>query len=329
MKQFCFLLFIMCLSLSNIYAQSYSDYNRRGDQAMEEKDYRIARTYYSQGLSNCDYYSIKKLTEIWETQPEQQRGMRNTIVRCRECLIKLSKEDKDANAMSLLIDYFNKGIGIEKDSIKAEQWRKEAASIIAPLVTENENSDDTLKLISVTNTNRIPKLSFFDKYNLFLAYTFSPTMPVGVTAGCFGKFGIMFSFKSSYEKRFKSQYDCNNEVILNINTNDYAYSFTQEEKWHSTMFTAQVLFPVITKKLYISAGGGYGKRDLYNKANLFTLQTGEDSGNTWCYNTQKSYKGMAPEAGILYKYKHLIIMGGVNSVSFKDLDGYIGVGYSF
>jgi hypothetical protein len=316
-----------------MYAQSYSDYNRRGDLAMEEKDYRIARSHYSQGLSNCDYYSIKKLTEIWETQPEQQHGMRNTIVRCRECLIRLSEKDKDANAMSLLIDYFNKGIGGEKDSIKAEQWRKEAASIIGPpLVAESKNTPnriDTPEPITITNTNTIPSLSFFDKYNLFPAYTYSPTMPVGVTIGGFSKFGIMFSFKSSAGKSQKSQYDCNNKTILNINTNDYAYSFSQEEKWHSTMITAQVLFPVIIRKMFISAGGGYGKRGLYHKADLFALKTGEKTGSAWCYNIQESYKGMTVEAGILYKYKHLLIMGGINSVSFKDLDGYIGIGYSF
>jgi hypothetical protein len=89
------------------------------------------------------------------------------------------------------------------------------------------------------------------------------------------------------------------------------------------------LCPVITGKLFFSAGGGYGNRSLYNKVNLLDKKTGTQASTVWCHNTQGSYQGIAIEAGILYKHKHLIIMGGVNSVSFKDFDGHVGVGYSF
>ena len=310
-----------------------SDYNIRGDKAMEEGDYQMAKTLYSEGLVNCsDFYSIQKLTEIWKTQPNMQRGLRSTIARCRECLSELRKGNNIA-AMYLLQEYLNEGIGGEKDSIQANLVKQELLALIGyiPATTDNVGVtiDSTARPGMLQNIDTIPPLKFSEKYTLFLTYTFSPTMPVGINAGIFDRFGVMLGIKSSIQKRPNSEYDCNNSAILGINTNLYPYNFTEKEKWHSTIFTAQVLFPVIPKRLFISAGGGYGKRDLYNNAELYERRTGEKTSDIWCRNTQGSYKGFAAEAGVVYKHKQFIIIGGVNSVSFKDFDGYVGVGYSF
>ncbi|MDR1368965.1 MAG: hypothetical protein LBJ72_02390 [Dysgonamonadaceae bacterium] len=319
-----------------MYSQSNSDYARRGNQAMKEGDFQMAKTIYSESLSNCDdYYSIQKLTEIWRTQPGMQRSLKIVIERCRECLDKLSQSQEQSTAylsMSLLADYLYEGIGGERDSVRADSLKREAVAIMgSPVIPERGGSaiDSPVYPIMTRNTDTIPPLRFSKKYTLFFTYTFSPTMPVGANVGIFDKFGIMAGFKTSVQKRPNSQYDCNNSIIPNIDTEMYSYDFTRDDKWHSTMFTAQVLCPVITGKLFFSAGGGYGNRSLYNKVNLLDKKTGTQASTVWCHNTQGSYRGIAVEAGVLYKHKHLIVMGGVNSVSFKDFDGYVGVGYSF
>ncbi len=315
-----------------MYSQTYSDYNRRGDEAMDKKDYFMAKSLYSEGLVDCNFYSIKKLTEIYENQPSMQRGLKITMSHCRNCLVKLA-EDKDPSATYLLIDYYNKGLGGEVDSTKAEFWKNEAAAILGLNVIDESKGnkiDSLANPIIPQNSDPVPApLKFSDKYSFFLAYTFSPTMPLGINVGIFNKFGMMLGFKSSMQKQLNSKYECNNSSIFDINPNTYSYEFTQKEKWESMMFTAQVLFPVVTKKILISAGGGYGKRELYNNAKLYDRKTGMESSSIWCHNTQESYEGAVVEAGAIYKHNHLIIMGGINSVSFKDLDGYIGIGYSF
>ncbi len=337
MKKFCFILFCLFVYLFNTNGQTYSDYNRRGDQAMEAKDFQLAKTFYSEGLTNCnDYYSIKKLTEIWRSQPQMQQSMNVIISGCRKCLIQLTKNEEAytaSAAMALLAEYYHDGIGIEKDSFKADSLKKEAATILTGLSLTPENGTSKIDsvpqiIVPTQNIDTIPPLKFSDKYKIFVAYTFSPTMPVGINAGIFNKLGVMLGFKSSIQKRPKYEYECNSSTIFNLNSN-YSYEFTSKEKWHSMMFTAQVLLPVITKKLFISAGGGYGKRELYNNAELYDKETGAWVSNIECYNSQGSYKGAVAEAGILYKHKHLIIISGINSVSFKDLDGYVGIGYSF
>jgi hypothetical protein len=319
-----------------MYSQSYSDYTRRGDQAMREGDFLMARTAYSESLSNCDdYYSIQKLTEIWRSQPGMRRGMRVSIARCKECLVKLSKSQDKYTAsasMSLLGDYLYEGIGGERDSVRADSLKKEAVAIMGlPVAPENGGHiiDSLTYPIITQNTDTVPPLKFSEKYTLFFTYTFSPTMSVGVNLGIFNEFGIIAGFKTSGQNRPKNNFECNNNTILNIDPDMYSYNFTQKKKWHNTMFTVQVLLPVFAKKLFVSAGGGYGKRALYNKAELFDKKTGTKDTPAWCHNTQESYHGAVAEAGILYKHKHLIVMGGVNSISFKDFDGYIGIGYSF
>ena len=333
MKKLCFIISILFLCIYSVCSQTSSDYKNRGDKAMKEGDYQMAKALYSEGLINCDdFYSIQKLTEIWRTQPEMQRGMRMIIARCRECLLELHKRE-DTNAMKLLQAYLNEGIGGEKDSIQANIIQQELMALIGYIPATTDNPGVTIDSLTRSaiqqNIHTIPSLKFSEKYTLFLTYTFSPTMPVGINAGIFDRFGVMLGIKSSIQKRPNSEYDCNNSAILGINTNLHPYNFTEKEKWHSTMFTAQVLFPVIPKRLFISAGGGYGKRDLYNNAELYERRTGEKTSDIWCRNTQGSYKGFAAEAGVVYKHKQFIIIGGVNSVSFKDFDGYVGIGYSF
>jgi hypothetical protein len=94
------------------------------------------------------------------------------------------------------------------------------------------------------------------------------------------------------------------------------------------MLTGGLYYPLINKKLYLSLGGGYGKRNYYRE--MITDQSfPSGSQSEWCHNTEASYKGVVVEVGGLYKWNRLILTGGVNSTAFKDLDMYLSVGISF
>ncbi len=337
MKHIIFLLFALCFYISG-FGQSYSDYNRKGDLAMEEKDYRTARTLYAQGLNNCDFHSIRKLTEIWEIQPEMQHGMRISIDRCRACLIKLIEmEDSNTqlNAMLLLADYYNKGIGGAKDSITADYWKKEAATIIGlPVISENEPyTTDSIPKITPDSIiiSRPPAfMRFIDRNNIFLAYTYSPTMPVGITIGGYKKFGIALSYRTSYTFQDYSYHIDNEGKIPGISEGNTYELVADDEKWQSWMVTGSFFIPVITKNFFLSAGSGYARRNFYCHAvsnpqkNIFN---GKD--NAWCYNTQASYEGIVMEAGVLFRYKSMIFSANANSLEFRDLDGNLSIGIVF
>lgn len=322
-----FIFFLYCIHY--VTAQSYADYNIRGDQALKNNDFSGALTWYGEGLQECDQYSIKRLTDLWKDQEKMRRSMNLvTMKRCYDCLI-LIAESKDQEAMLLLSDYYKLGIGVNEDPTLAEYWLSEYAVSIG--INPYESPVDTLYIAD--STLFIPPVKQERKFRFFAAYTFSPTMPVGITIGGFGKFGFYASYKTSVNS---TAYDlkCTNTRVPEIDdSNRYeetpVYLF-DDERWHSQMITGGILFPLKKQKLFVSLGGGYGFRDYYRHLRSENIVVNNQyTDQAWCYNTEASYKCLVLEVGGMYKYKKLIITGGVNSTAFEDLDGYIGIGLAF
>ena len=321
MKRIFFLvIFLSCIL--KIYAQSDTNYNQRGDQAYQNNDFQTARTMYTIGLDTCDLHSINRLTQIWINQPSMRESMRLDMRNSFNCL-KIKAESENSDAMELLIEFYNGGMGTEKDSIQANYWLKKWGKAKGLDVIY---SQDTI----YTTEAKIPRKSLLSNiFCSFLTYTYSPTMPFGLTAGIyFDKIGAYISGRTSY-KSYNSEYECNNTGVPAIEVDNPPYEFNREG-WYSRMITGGILFPLVKNKLFVSAGGGYGKRDYYREiisASEQSFETGNKS--EWCFNTDASYKGLTLEIGGMYIWKKLIFTGGVNSIQFKDIDVYIGLGITF
>ncbi|MDR3219483.1 MAG: hypothetical protein LBU22_11030 [Dysgonamonadaceae bacterium] len=312
MKKSFIVFFIFSACIPSIRAQ---DYNIQGDKAMEEKDYQDARSWYSEGLESCNIYSIQRLTEIWKLLPDMRESMRYPILRSFECLKQLA-ENKNQEAIMLILDYYNQGIGVERDTVQAAFWFREAfPKDYRAEIPENSAMD--AKIVK-------PKKSLLsDRFYPFLAYTATPTMPVGITAGTFDKFGFYLTYRTSIES-VNYEYECNDSEVAEIGIENPPYRF-EREKWISNLFSGGVFIPLKKDKWYFSIGGGYGVRDYYRE--IVTEQHFKSGlKNAWCYNTEASYKGALLEVGALLKWKKLILTGGINSIQFKDLDIYLGLG---
>ena len=301
-------------------AQISVDYNTRGDQAFREKEYHTALSWYGEGLDSCDPYSIQKFVEIWMTQPAMREGMSPVMQICYDCL-KLSAEAGKPEAMASLRDFYAEGIGIEKDSVRASYWYREYGISRGILVDVSDITD----ALSATKVPRKSLLS--NRFYSFLAYTYTPTMPYGFTAGIyFDRIGGYVSYRTDF-KSTSAAYECNNIKVPAIEVMNPLYEFNRES-WQSRMITGGLLFPVIKNRLFVSIGGGYGKRDYYREIiSNEPFSTGNKS--EWCYNTEASYEGLTLETGGVFIWKKLIVLGGVNSTQFKDLDVYIGLGLTF
>jgi len=317
---FFFVFFI--ISIFNTYAQSSSEnYNTKGAEAFSKNDFQAARIWYSEGLKECDLHSIQKLAEIWRSQPSMQGSMQRQMRICFNCL-KTRTEAEITEAMPLLRDFYNEGIGTETDSVQAAHWHKEYGKIKGYLPENFPNTTD--------NPPKAKRRSLIsNSFSSFLTYTYSPTMPLGFTAGIyFDKIGGYVSGRTSYVS-YNALYECTNLKVPAIGIENPPYEFNRGG-WYSRMITGGVLYPLVKNRLFVSAGGGYGKRDYYREIISTTNQNFDTRNKSeWCYNTEASYKGLTLEAGGMFIWKKLVVMCGVNSTQFKDLDVYIGLGINF
>lgn len=313
----------------NVMAQ---DYNAQGDFALERKDYQSARTWYSEGLVSCDRYSIRRLTDIWKEQPEIRASMRLSMWKCYSCLASLA-EQQDQEAMFLISDYFKMGIGIASDSVKAEYWLKEYVKSLG--ISVDLPAFDTLYItdsqaINQAVTAKMPGKSLLsNRFYSFLAYTYSRFEPMGGTLGFYDKFGFYLSYRTGLNKG-DYVYTGNNAKVPEIGIENPPYRFARE-KWKCDMATGGVFIPVLDRKIFVSLGGGYTRRQYFREIVSLSGEVFEKNGETsaWCYNTEASYKGWNVEIGLLLKWKRLVFFGGINSTKFRDSDGFLSAGYSF
>jgi hypothetical protein len=234
---------------------------------------------------------------------------------------------RDIEMIRLFSDFYKLGIGTPQDSAQYNYWYNEWWEIYkTTLDIAPERLNPTEDSTAITVPGQSP---FFDRFSSFLTYTYSPTMPFGFTAGIyFDKIGGYISGKSDF-KSVHAAYECNNTKVPSIDIENPPYKFNRE-RWRSQMVTGGLLYPVIKNRLFISVGGGYGKRDYYREI-ISTTNQNFSTGNKseWCYNTEASYKGWVLEIGGMFAWKKLTALGGVNSTRFKDLDVYIGLGIAF
>jgi hypothetical protein len=327
MKHLIFPCFLVIISL-NVKAQNY---NAQGDLALERKDYQSARTWYGEGLENCDLYSIRRLTEIWKEQPEIRTSMRLSMWKCYNCLAPLA-EQQDRDAMFLISDYFKTGIGVASDSVKAEYWLKEYVKSLG--LSVDVPSFDTLEpiepLISQVEIAKMPRKSLLsNRFYSFSAYTYSRFEPVGITIGFYDKSGWYLSYRTDLKKG-DYVYTCNNAKVPEIGVENPPYQFARE-KWKCNTVTGGVFIPVLDRKIFVSLGGGYAGRQYFREIVSLSGEVFQKNGETsaWSLNTEASYKGWNLELGMLAKWKRLIFFGGINSTKFRDLDGFLSIGYSF
>ncbi|MDR1779334.1 MAG: hypothetical protein LBR50_01215 [Tannerella sp.] len=279
----CIFVLFAAISLS-AYAQRQTEYNRKGDDAMERKDYRDAKMWYEEGVAYCDGYSIDQLTKIWQTDETMHVSMRTAMTKCLSCLNELATEN-DTAAIKKIIVYYEQGIGTTPNETSANYWKNQLEQLRQPFTG------------IASYTERTPR----DKMHFFAGYHFSPLAPFGLQFGTFNNtFGWYIRLRSDFK------------------TEDYAGSLTPggklelsgeikyardevEYKPNSTLIASVGLMYSVIEDVYISAGAGYWKRDLLRK---FTSV--DDDGNAmsdfWMKDPEYSYKGAAVDIDAMVRF---------------------------
>lgn len=312
---------ILCLiSPLGLLAQEAGTYNKKGDDAMKRQDYSDAKMWYEEGVSQCDAYSIGKLTDIWLKKERMRPSMRSLMNKCLNCLNVMATEN-DTVAVGRLITYYTEGIGTPKSEELASYWRER----LQKLRRAAQSLPDGLYN---------PEEGFRAQMEFFAGYAFSVESPYGITVGGIGRrFGWYIRFKTNMS--FQNHlYECNNDGLLTdftSATESYQADLSKKNKTNSFQATAGMLVKC-RPWLYVSMGLGYGQRALlspfvlHSKENYFDENARQE---LWAKNLDASYTGIAAEADLLFRWRAFFLSAGCNTINFKYIDLNAGVGMFF
>jgi len=299
-------------------AQRQTEYNRRGDEALERKDYQTALYWYEQGVANCDRYSIDRLTAIWNVDSTMHVSMRVAMGRCLNCLNDLVINNKDTLAIKKIIEYHSEGIGTPINEVSANYWKEQLEQIRNP--------------VFIIPAQNIPK----EKMKFFAGYHASAVAPFGIQVGGMGKtvgwyvrFGSNLSFQNA-------KYDCevkNNHIIIEELEKEeegvmYRDMGNTKETWLKG--SAGLMIKVVDNT-FVSVGVGYWDRK-YNREYIKVDDRGFDkSGSTgWAKDTNSSMSGFSVDLDGTYAINgKFYVTLGASVMSFKFVYPHLGVGVYF
>lgn len=318
-----FYIFLLLLIFpSGLFAQQYTEYNRKGDEAMAKKDYYDARFWYGEGVGNCDMYSIQKLTDIWLENESMRPSMRNIMGRCYTCL-NVKATEKDTTAINLMIVFFKEGIGTSQSNEMASYWEEQKKMLETPVTLP------PVYPVDQSSSSRNPM-------KFFVGYAFSTEMPYGITfGGMQNKWGWYTRLKTNFSFfNSENSLECfvnekgNTEIDGNIDGKSYQVDDSKSSKKNSMAGTVGLIYQA-TSILNFSVGAGYGQRTLFTPFTSRDHSETSRTDNTWIKNRDYSYKGIMVEADAMMRFDKFFLSVGCHTMNFKYIDINAGIGLFF
>ena len=140
----------------------------------------------------------------------------------------------------------------------------------------------------------------------------------GVMLGVVKKFGPYLKAKYDFKSN-STDLECNDMGI--VQGSEQAGSevwFTGHTKNTRMSLTAGGMMR-LSKPLYVYAGTGYGYKTL----------AWETVDGAWAKNTERSYKGLEFETGVIYRYTNYAVSLGIQTNQFKFWEVNLGIGIMF
>jgi hypothetical protein len=315
-----FIIVCMLLLSLGVYAQRQTEYNSRGDEAMENKDYRDAKMWYEEGMAYCDSYSIDQLMKIWQADESMHLSMRTAMTNCLGCLNDLALEN-DTVAMKKLIVFYTEGIGTTRNESSAGYWKNQLEQIRQPRPT------------TVISDVIAPK----EKMNFLIGYHFSPIVPFGIQIGGFNsKLGWYlrlhsdFSFQNADGNLKVVKEGEDHQVVLEgVEGIQYA-GYKKTDKFNSTVMGSVGMMVKPFTDTYLSVGLGYWQGDV-----LRQYESLDDEGNGlseffWVKDPDHAHKGVVVDADAVFLFGGRFYgTAGCSVLNFKYVYPNVGIGIYF
>jgi len=324
MKRYGIILLLLLIVFAS-EAQDRSDYIRRGDEAMKERNYSMAYMYYDAVvIAISDLHSIKQLTKIWQENESMRTDMNNSMRRCFSYLDDEAKKLQDTTSIRLLVTYYTEGIGTSRNNNMAEYWIQRLDEIQNPLITITKQNGSTAARENA-------------KMKFFMGYHASVIAPFGIQFGGMGKtVGWYIRFRSNLVFQ-DAKYDCvvnkeggNHIEILKLDDMGAMYRATGNTKETVLAGSVGIMFKT-TDHISLSAGVGYWDRK-YNREYITVNDRGNDIQGTsgWAKDTKSSISGVTVDLDGTYIFSgNFYGSFGASIMSFKYVYPNLGVGFYF
>ncbi len=153
-----------------------------------------------------------------------------------------------------------------------------------------------------------------DKVVAMASASVFPQLSYGLMLGYVKKFGGYVKYRSDFVSVAPS-YSCTSTG--NINGGGLFWASGNQKK--SRMQATGGFMLRVSQSMYPYVGAGYGSRGVY----------WEDHNNKWAEVSDYSCKGVAAEAGMIFKFGPLAVSAGVSTTAFKYIEAEVGIGMMF
>lgn len=323
------ILIVLLLTPFIVEAQRQTEYNRKGDEAMKQMDYQIARMWYEEGVLSCDRYSINQLTSIWMADESMHVSMGPVMAKCLNCLTEAATERKDSLAMQRLIVYYTEGIGATPSESSATYWKEQLEQLRNPFYL---------------TIGGMPK----DRMKFFVGYHASSIAPFGLQVGAMNDtWGFYVRIRTDMSF-LNSQETCKNGgenrtgIIQRFEDDGIYYDFLNKDgtpaerggkvagKASTLIGTGGIMFRAFPD-VYLSVGAGYARYDVFYRYGIVEpLHSEEYTSIGWAKNTDVSLNGVALDLDATVRFAGRFYgTVGCTLLHFERITPSIGIGFIF
>lgn len=161
----------------------------------------------------------------------------------------------------------------------------------------------------------------------FACLTGNDVTPVGIKIGMLGKTAWYVEARGSLLAMNTPSYTYNGNSITDYNKPGY-YEYSGTAGWQSYSVVAGVT-QQLHWNIFMYAGVGYGVENYVMEINEYDYSSPSSTSSDWAKYDGYCTSGIEIDAGLLYRYKKLIIGAGATSLDFSSFGWSASLGIQF
>lgn len=164
------------------------------------------------------------------------------------------------------------------------------------------------------------------KRAIMLSYVGNVTTPIGGRIGQLGKVSWYLEGRASILSDQPTQYSYSGDNLIGYEKENYSSRPTDEEGWKA--YSGIIGTTIQTDcNFFIYLGMGYGFEQYIKKFD--EIENDKVVGSVWAIDENKTMQGIELDGGLIFRYKKLIVSGGITILNLERYNWTMGLGIAF